>query len=279
MSQTHVSTRLKEAPTSVTFPRMASRRLPRPTSRDRRRRAAERARRFAALTVVGAVLVVTLVLTAFDPGSAPRATEAGPAPPTRLAATGRPRPQIIAMNGLLRILLPVSQGQLTAIGYHGAGDGALALEPQGRQGNRSLLGRVVDRLFRGDSRGLVYYRLGGGRGPETSAIDVGAAPGTDVFSPLDGTVIGISDFVLNRRTYGVRVDIQPAAAPSLVVSVTRLRPDPALTVGSTVAATTSRLGSVLALSHVERQALARYTQDAGNHVTIEVRPAATLGLR
>lgn len=222
---------------------------------------------------------MTLVLTAFDAGSAQTTLQASPAPTTRLAATGRPRPQIIALNGPLRILLPVSQGQLTAIGYHGAGEGALALEPQGRQGNRSLLGRVVDRLFRGSAAGLVYYRLDGGRGPPTSAIDVGAAPGTDVFSPLDGTVIGISDFVLNRVAFGVRVDIQPAAAPSLVVSLTRLRPDPALTVGSTVAATTSRLGTVLDLSRVERQALARYTQDAGNHVTLEVRPAATLGLR
>jgi hypothetical protein len=35
---------------------------------------------------------------------------------------------------------------------------------------------------------------------------------------------------------------------------------------------------VIDLSRVERQALARYTQDAGNHVTIEVFPAPTLGL-
>jgi hypothetical protein len=32
---------------------------------------------------------------------------------------------------------------------------------------------------------------------------------------------------------------------------------------------------VLDLSSVERQALARYTQDAGNHVSIETRGAAT----
>ena len=30
------------------------------------------------------------------------------------------------------------------------------------------------------------------------------------------------------------------------------------------------------LDHHERQALARYTQDAGNHVSLEVHPAATL---
>jgi hypothetical protein len=38
----------------------------------------------------------------------------------------------------------------------------------------------------------------------------------------------------------------------------------------------TRLGSVVDLAAVERQALSRYTTDSGNHVTIEVRPAATL---
>jgi len=43
-----------------------------------------------------------------------------------------------------------------------------------------------------------------------------------------------------------------------------------------LAAGTSKLGTLLDFSHAEEQALARYTQDAGNHVEIEVRPAAAL---
>ena len=39
-----------------------------------------------------------------------------------------------------------------------------------------------------------------------------------------------------------------------------------------------RLGAVVDLSSVEHEALQRYTQDAGNHVSFEVRPAATLTL-
>jgi hypothetical protein len=35
---------------------------------------------------------------------------------------------------------------------------------------------------------------------------------------------------------------------------------------------------VVDLAKVERQALARYTNDSGNHVTIELRPAASLVL-
>jgi hypothetical protein len=45
-----------------------------------------------------------------------------------------------------------------------------------------------------------------------------------------------------------------------------------------VAAARSKIGTVLDFSGVERQALARYTQDAGNHVSVEVHPAATLAL-
>jgi hypothetical protein len=62
------------------------------------------------------------------------------------------------------------------------------------------------------------------------------------------------------------------------VSISRLRPDPSLKVGGTVTASTSKLGQVLDLSKVEKQALAQYTNDEGNHVLLEVHPAATLGL-
>ena len=99
-----------------------------------------------------------------------------------------------------------------------------------------------------------------------------------MYSPVDGTVVGLSDFVLDGERYGARIDIQPTAAPSRIVSVTRVRPDPSLTIGSTVTSSTAKLGTLIDLSRVEQQALARYTKDAGNHVSIEVRPAATLAL-
>ena len=92
-------------------------------------------------------------------------------------------------------------------------------------------------------------------------------------------MVGITDYVLSNRMYGARIDIRPQSAPSVVVSLTHLRPDPSLTVGSAVAGRRSKIGVVLDLTAVERQALARHTQDAGNNVSLEVRPAATLSLR
>ena len=80
------------------------------------------------------------------------------------------------------------------------------------------------------------------------------------------------------RSFGARIDVQPTNEPALVVRLTHLRPDPALTVGSSVAAAISKIGTIIDFSTVERQALARYTQDAGNHVSIELHRPATLAI-
>jgi hypothetical protein len=121
-----------------------------------------------------------------------------------------------------------------------------------------------------------WYQLPGGPGPPTSALDVGAPSGTDVYAPVDGTIVGIAKVILNGRQYGQRIDIQPTGAPSLVVSLSQLKSDPSLVVGATVIASGSKLGRVLDFSKVQRQGLAGHTNDAGNHVLVEVHTAATL---
>lgn len=246
--------------------------------RARRRRPQRHAARVLLTALLSAVLLLTLLLTAFG-------TWTSNPVPTRPLATpsvlpgGPPGRQIVATVGAVHVQLPVSQSAVTALGYHNAGDGSIQLQPIGRQGNAGLFARIWHRLAgSGDAR-LVWYQLKGDRGPGTSALSVGAAPGTDVYAPVDGTVVGISDFVLSNRTFGARIDIRPATAPGVVVSLTRLRADPALTVGSTVAAAKTKVGVVLDLSAVEEQALARYTQDKGNHVSLSVRPAAVPTLR
>lgn len=231
--------------------------------------------------LVSAVLLLTLLLTAFGSVSGGGSIQLAAAP---LAAAnvhpgGRPEPQVVASADSLRLQLPIAQTAVTAIGYHRAGGSSLRLDPVGHQGNAGVLSRLWRRLAGSRDGRLVWYQLSGSRGPGTSAIDIGAAPGTDVYAPVAGTIVGITDYVISNRVYGARVDVRPLTAPSVVVSLIHLRPDPALTVGSAVAASRSKLGVVLDLAKVERQALARYTQDAGNNVSLEVRPAATLSLR
>jgi hypothetical protein len=214
-------------------------------------------------------------MTAFGQGATRQPSEALPGPSSRLLPVGPPTPLTVALHGGLRIQLPVSQSRVTAIGYHSSADGALPLTPLGHQGNEGVLSRLAHKIFGGGHGGFVYFQLNGG---DTAVLDVGAAPGTDVYAPVDGAIVGISDYILNGRAYGSRIDIEPSAAPSLVVSLTNLTPDPALTVGSTIAASSTKIGRIVDLSGVEKQALAKYTQDAGNHVSIELRPAATLTL-
>jgi hypothetical protein len=258
---------------------MPSPRAPGQARRTSKARAAarRRARRIAGLIAVSIALVVTFLLTAFGSGSS-SSTLTRPAPANRLLPAGQPRPQVVALRGPLRLQLPIDQSRVTAIGYHATGGGALALQPVGRQANEGLFSRVARKLFGGGEHGLAYYQLGGDEGPSTAALDVGAAPETDVYSPVDGTIVGITPYTLRGKTFGARIDVQPAAAPALVVRLTHLRPDPALTVGSSVASTVSKIGTIIDFSQVEQQALARYTQDAGNHVSIEIHLAASLAI-
>jgi hypothetical protein len=256
---------------------MPSRKAVEQARRARRRRVAghHRARRIAVLVLACAAIGVTLLLTAFGTGTPARTVSTAPAPAERLVPTGPPRPQVVALQGTLQIQVPVAQSRITAVGFHGIDTGALALEPVGEQANKGLFARLVRRLTGGERSGVAWYHLGG-EGPATSVLDVGAAPGTDVYAPVDGVVVGISDYLISGKRLGSRIDIQPSSEPSLVVSLTHLRSDAGITVGDAVTASTSKIGTVLDFSRVERQALARYTQDAGNHVTVQVFPAAAL---
>src|SRR6185503_4159604 len=198
-------------------------------------------------------------------------------PTSRLLPAGPPRAQIIALQDTLRLQLPVNQSRVTAIGYHSSGTSALALDPIGAQANAGLLKRFVNRFFGDSSSGIRYYQISGGVGPETGGLDVGAPTLTDVYAPVDGSVMAVSDQIVNGKPYGVRIDIQPSGNPGVVVTLTNLKADPALTVGTTVSAGRTKIGRIIDLSSVEQAALARYTQDRGQHVHIEVQAAGAGG--
>jgi hypothetical protein len=232
-------------------------------------------RRLLLAAVLGAI-VLALVILAFDSGSASRPV---PIPQAkRLLPAGPPSPQVVAFQGELRLYLPIAETRVTAVGYHAVGAGALALEPVGTQANAGLFTRLFNRLFGQEEGGIRYYLLGGRGGPETAGLDIGASVATDVYAPVDGTVIGISDRIVSGKVFGVRIDLQPAGTPGLVVSLTNVEVDPALTVGSAVAAARTKIGSIIDLSQVQSSALAEYTQDEGQHVHIEVHPTASLAL-
>jgi hypothetical protein len=238
----------------------------------RQARVARRARLVGLLVVLSAVFFVAIALTAFSGTTTPTAAIV-PRQSQATVAQTRPATEIVAQRGQVRLQLPISQSRLTAIGYHSAGAGALSLQPVGHQANEGLVQRVVHGIFGGGGGAPKWYQLAGGG---TSALDVGAPIGSDVYSPVDGTVVAIRPFVVEGKAYGSEIDIQPQNAPSVVVGLTQLVADPALSVGTPVVSGATKLGRVADLARIEQQALARYTNDAGNHVTVELRAAPVL---
>ena len=221
---------------------------------------------------MGVLGIVTLALTAFDNESRSAATpDVAPLPVT----SAPPDPHVLATVGNLRVQSPVAEGGVTAIGFHGSGEGALVLQPVGPQANEGLLARLWRRITGSSRRGLTWYQLESGT---LRTLDVGAVAGTDVYSPVDGTVVAIRDQVVSGRKIGAEIELRPISAPSLVVALQNVRADPALTVGANIAAGSSKLGTVADISRFEYQALSRYATDGGNNVSIQVYPSATLGV-
>jgi hypothetical protein len=219
--------------------------------------------------IVVALALVTLILTAFGSNSPETAaTTVAPA-----AATGvPPEPQVLATVGNLQIKLPIAADAVTAIGFHSAGGDSMELSPVGRQVNEGLLARLWRRIAGSSQEGPVWFQLDGG--PGADVLDVGAMPGTDVYSPVEGTVVSISDFVIDGKAFGSRIDVRPSTSPSLIVTLSHLEADPSLAVGSPVLASSSKLGTVVNVATVERQALAKHAGAGGNNVAIDVHPAA-----
>jgi len=238
--------------------------------RARRKRAQHRARRLALFGIVAVLALVTLILTAFGSSSPQRV--AATVDVTPVASGVPPEPEILATVSNLQIRLPIAGEAVTAIGFHGSDAGAMELDPVGRQVNEGLLARLWRRIAGSSNDGPVWYQLEGG--PGTEVLAVGAAPGTDVYSPVDGTVVSISPYVIDGKAYGSRIDVRPTAAPSLIVTLIHLQADPSLVVGSPVLASSSKLGTVVDVAAVERQALAKHARARGNNVSIDVPPAA-----
>src|SRR5712692_2116032 len=157
----------------------------------------------------------------------------------------QPEPLVLATIGNLRVQSPIAQDGITAVGFHDSQDGALAVQPVGPQANEGLLARLWHRITGSSRTGLAWYQLEGGA---LRTLVVGATAGTDVYSPVDGTVVAIRDHIVSGRKMGSELELRPSSAPSLVVYLQNIRPDPALTVGANVAASSSKLGTVVDIS-------------------------------
>jgi hypothetical protein len=251
----------------------------RSTPRRRHARRRSQARHGRRLFALGLVVVVALVLGVrfLHSGGTPTTTPALANPPrSELAPAGPPHLEALASapDGLV-LDMPIAQGRITAVVYHGVGNPeALPLTPNGHQLNAGLLASIGNLLAGAGSQGPGYYITSGGSGGgDTGSVDVGAVAGTNVYSPVDGRIVSMRPYIINGKAWGSVIQIQPASAPAVILTITNIHPARSLTVGATVGAATSRLGTVADLSKAVQQVVANFTSDAGNHVHIEASQA------
>ena len=252
--------------------------------RPRRRTPGAELRRLRRLIAIGLVLIVSAVTlgSTLRSGDAPTddADTPGPRPATALLPSGPPKPQRLALHDGVQLWVPIEQSRITATLYHRVvGGRALDLEPQGRLLNAGLvkgLGRKV--WDPSDAQGPEYLVSG-----STDSVDVGAVAGTQVYSPVDGQVVAIQPNIVNGKLNGSYISIQPHDNPGLVIVVSHVleRPAGELYVGKEVYAGPggdgpTLIGTVEDLSDVMEQELARFTQDVGNHVHLEVQRSTAI---
>ncbi len=229
----------------------------------RRRRQAARRRRILLtaslpLVVVG---IVALLVVLLGPDDA--ADPASPLPPRAVGSGEAPPEIVIAEAEGVEIHLPVDPERVTAVLYLPVNSpAAVAFEPAGDVDSEQAPRR-------------------GRSGPETGGLDVGAPAGTAVYAPVDGTIVGVADYVVGGSRQGYEVIIQPGAATGSVLRVNHLEAGGAVArpvVGDTVTAGETVIGRVRDFAPVVEQEIAEFTQDAGNHVHIEMirRPADLL---
>jgi hypothetical protein len=169
------------------------------------------------------------------------------------------------------LVLPVPAQDATIIAYDSLSDErALALSPMGRQINGSVVSRSISRVFSGAS-GIRYYKLRnkGRVVADTGAVDVGAAAGTIITSPVKGTITSVKQYKLYGKYDDVQVDISPAGMSGVTISML-LVDAPTVVIGQTVVAGKTQIGTVREAPSELAARLSAYTHDSGSHVHIQV---------
>lgn len=237
--------------------------------------------RHGVLVVAGLVCIaVALTLLVVWLGREVVAGDATPLPTSRALSlpVGRPVPQTLARVAAtgsepsLRLQLPIRRLAITGIGYDHVGDHkVLVLNPEGSRANTSFGQRMFRRfLSTRQPTDLRFFQLA--EAGEPNIVNVGAAPGTDLYAPISGTVVAIADNVIDDEAEGVVVQLQPLGDAETVVLLRNIDADAELAVGQTVSEGVTRIGYVRDMTNQSTPSpLARYTHDDGSNVELSVR--------
>lgn len=219
-----------------------------------------------AITALVLTGLIMLVRSHDDPAPIPTAAPVV----TGHILAGPPHPTTLARADDINLQLPIARSRVTAVGYFAVGDeDALSLAPEGRQANVSFFSRTLRKFFDTDTASKIRYYLVDAD-HSTNAVSVGAVAGTDVYAPISGTVVAISDNLIDDEAQGSIIEIQPLGDAQTVVKLSDIDPDDDLAVGQTVSAGVTRMGYVRSMSQVHEQPLAPYTHGPADDVQIQV---------
>ncbi|KUK49290.1 MAG: hypothetical protein XD74_0087 [Actinobacteria bacterium 66_15] len=257
--------------------------------RTRRARAASKRRSpYPALTVVALVAGLALILSAVlwdGPAQEPGSVMASAVLPVAAEPEREPTPRFAQVDSI-EMRLPVDPPSMTALAFHQAsGRSALhitslvpdadmdlaaeleAVPPVERDAEMSddILGGVCLRLWRSNRTGM----------PDTAA-DIGADAGTDVYSPVTGTVVAVRPYLLYEKYDDYEIHIRPEGRDDVDVVLIHVD-DVTVRAGDTVTAGVTRIAAVRLMSDKIEIQLSGYTQNGGDHVHVQVNEVGAPG--
>ncbi len=233
-----------------------------------RRRQVRRRRALAVALVVP--LVIAAVWAAYAwPTRAPALVPSTNAVSQFDQAPTNPQRLVIARLENIPLLLPVPLGATTAIAFQPVDqEHTVAFAPAGGQARLSAASSTSSgNAWNG---GLHYYTMGGD-GTDVSAptagLDVGAVPGAAVYAPVDGQVVAVTTYKLLGRYPDTEIDLQLAQDSSVILMITHIE-NAQVSIGDSVIAGVTTLGSVRGFPPQLDQPLRQFTTDNGDHVQL-----------
>lgn len=224
---------------------------------------------FLGVMFILAAIAMVLIIASSGDSSTPLLDEETMAASREVASTTTPEAVPLAGAGELELMLPIVGPAVTAIGYHPVeDDDVISLDPKGKQVNPSMISGI-GQMFDSDEHVAYYVMDEDSDVSPTTALDVGAAFGTFVYAPVDGTVVGIKSYEFAGKCTDTEVRIQPLNQSNVVVVMNHLDNIEA-TLGQPVKAGASRIGAVNKLDGCLTHKISEFTADSGNHVHIQV---------
>ncbi len=267
--------------------------------REQRMRRQRIAMTVALVSVVAAMLVGWRATSDKRAAADPLAETTGtitPAPPTWVRASAPPEGTAVmralapaedptpffASYRSMQLRLPVSVENLTEVGFHQASY-TYALHMSTSLDDADMKQAKKDKSTHRDKanqedgptatlNGTVLRMWRNRPGKPDSAVDVGAPAGTDVYSPVSGTVVKVKAYKLYGRYDDYEIHIQPKGFPEIDAVMIHVD-DVTVKPGDEVIAGVTRMAAVRHLSDRVHHQLGDYTTGGGDHVHFQLNNA------